>query len=216
MERLPRSLIDFIWPQACPGCGVAGSDRLCELCLMGCPRDLGDAQGIPDAIDGLSSAFLYLGRPAELIRRWKYGLDSHAGSALCSLLVDSLPGCDALGWPDCVVAIPADPRRVRRRGFDQAQLLAAAVSLRLGLPRRVLLRRHSGRSPQAGLDRGDRLKNLSGVFYASGAFSRAILLVDDVLTTGATVAEAAATLRLAGARRVWTTTLCRSPSPAQK
>ena len=93
---------------------------------------------------------------------------------------------------DAVVPVPLHRGRQRRRGFNQAELLARAVAVRLGLPLRTdPLRRSRATPAQARLGAEERARNVAGAFAASGDSPPALLLVDDVTTTGATLAAAA-------------------------
>lgn len=113
-----------------------------------------------------------------------------------------------------VVHIPTVPARVRERGYDHALLLAKAVAARHGLVQMTLLARATA-ARQVGAARRDRLANMAGAFRVVSTVPRNahILLVDDVVTTGATLGEAAAALRAAGAQRVDALTFARTPAP---
>lgn len=104
---------------------------------------------------------------------------------------------------DIVTSVPVAPGRYRERGYNQSELLAREVARQLDLPYRTLLRRYSV-VHQLGAGRNERLSRVQGQFEvirASG--SRRVLIVDDVVTTGATLNECARVLRLAGAGEVW-------------
>jgi predicted amidophosphoribosyltransferase len=101
---------------------------------------------------------------------------------------------------DVVTWAPTSPGRRRRRGYDQAEVLARAVAWRLGVPCRGLLRRVDGGPPQTGRSRHERLAGLA--FVARRRVRGAVLVVDDVVTTGATLRAAEAALQRAGARAV--------------
>jgi predicted amidophosphoribosyltransferase len=114
------------------------------------------------------------------------------------------------GTIDVVTWAPTTPVRLRGRGFDQARLLARAVARRRGLPCRPLLRRWAGPA-QTGRDAAAR--RAGPLFSASGPVrGRRVLLVDDVVTTGATVSAAARALREAGAIEVHVVAAARTPS----
>jgi ComF family protein len=111
-----------------------------------------------------------------------------------------------------VVPVPSTARRNRERGYDPGALLAEEVARRLGRPFRALLSRIREVPPQSTLPAGQRRRNVQGAFAASPAARGAdLLLVDDVMTTGATAFEAARTLREAGAARVDLLVLARTP-----
>jgi ComF family protein len=115
---------------------------------------------------------------------------------------------------DFIVPIPLHPTRYRERGYNQAELLAGALARTLTIPLKRCLIRWRYTPSQALLAQKERWTNISGAFKINGHNNirgKAILLVDDLLTTGATVNEAASTLKEAGARRVGVLTLAITP-----
>lgn len=205
VSELRSAFRAFLFPPTCPLCGAAGPDeRLCADCRRLVVR----RAGAPDApVPGLASLFApfrYEGPVRTLIVRLKYGKDRHPVDALVDLLGDVGRDPGALGRPDAVVPIPLTPWRYRSRGFNQAELLAAPVATALGVPLLSrALRKRLRRPPQAALGREERLRNaVSAYDCVGGVFGRAVLVVDDVATTGATLADAARALTAAGARRV--------------
>jgi len=147
----------------------------------------------------------------SLIRRHKYGLDQSLQKALAEFLGDDLPYSSA----DCdvVIPVPLHHRRLWWRGFNQAALLAMTIARRLGKPIELdSLMRSRMTMPQTSQDHDARRRNVRRAFSVrrpARIKGRRILLIDDVMTTGATVDECARVLMAAGAARVDVLTLAR-------
>ncbi|NLN17408.1 MAG: ComF family protein [Firmicutes bacterium] len=177
---------------------------VCNRC--GGPSPCGGCEG-SWAFTGLRALGLYEGALQEMIHRVKYDGNRELGLALGELLAgpvreeELLRSCSVIAW------VPLHPNRMARRGFDQGELLARGLARQLGrrlLPRFTLIRWRDTPS-QTTLDRSARLGNVDGAFrveYPGRVRGKAVLLVDDVLTTGATCHAAAAALLEAGALRV--------------
>lgn len=134
-------------------------------------------------------------------------------AARCGALMAAAARAQGMdGPPRVVVPVPSTPRRNRDRGYDPGALLAEAVARRLGLAVRALVSRCREAPPQSSVPAPDRRRNVDGAFAAS-ARSRdlRVLLVDDVMTTGATAFEAARALRAAGASSVDFLVFARTP-----
>ena len=188
-------------PTTCPVCGAQGPAP-----CKGCAAELRPAPALPapPGTDSCAALLAYDGAGRELVARLKY---RNARSSVPFLA----RGMAALvnGEVDVVTWAPTTPVRRRGRGFDQARLLARAVARRRGLPCRPLLRRQAG-LPQTGRDAAAR--RAGPLFVATGAVrGRRVLLVDDVVTTGATAAAAARALREAGALEVHVGAAARTP-----
>lgn len=149
----------------------------------------------------------------------KFGGIRSAATALSGAMVDALRAEPVPGRaPVMVTWVPLGRRRRRDRGYDQAQVLAERVAVTTGLPCFRLLARVVETPPQARRNAAERAHALRGAFRATRTAPGSVLLVDDVLTTGATAAECAGVLRAAGASEVGLLTAARSiggPVPAR-
>lgn len=209
MARLRQAALDALYPPdvACPLCNreaTLGPLGLCAACadaVRACP-----APAFREPLDGLAAAFLYDGPARDAIHRFKYGNATY----LADFFAAHIPIPD--GWqPDCLVPVPLYWLRQLRRGYNQSELLALALSERCaGLPLRPdLLRRTRHTRSQTQLSAAERQANLRGAFQApSAAKGLSILLVDDVATTRATLCACAAQLKRHGAKRVYAACAC--------
>lgn len=148
---------------------------------------------------------------ADVVRGFKYGRQLPYGRVLGELLAEQLL---ARGppWPEIIVPVPLHPRRERQRGYNQAWEVARIVGARLRVPvePRACLRVRET-APQASLDARARAANLQGAFAVPVQLAaRHVAIVDDVLTTGATLAEISRVLQAAGATSVEAWTVARA------
>jgi ComF family protein len=165
----------------------------------------------PPAIDWAEAWGHYRGGLETLLHAFKFQRHDFLDDGLAGLLHERFVarGDDDF---DAVVPVPMHPSKLRRRGYNQAELLARAFAVRGGLPfQPQLLRKSVERRSQSTLAKDERAANVRGAFTASAAANdRAVLLIDDIATTGQTLRACADALRVAGARRVATTTVARA------
>jgi ComF family protein len=160
--------------------------------------------------DAVFSYGEYEGPLRKLIHVFKYGGVTPLGPALGRMMNNALPRDQRF---DVIVPMPLHWSKRLHRGFNQAELLAKFVSRRTGVPLAGALRRRKGTEAQAGLTRAQRRTNVAGAFEVSKRDKiegRHVLLIDDVLTTGATASACSAVLKRAGAKRVTVLTLARA------
>lgn len=184
-------LLELLAPQRCAACEERTRLLFCPAC----------APSVERALDPKRAVFDYGGAIEVAIQRYKF----HARPDLAPRLAAPLAeGARALGPFDVVVPVPLHPRRLVERGFDQAALLAAPVARAIGAgydPRS--LRRVRNTPKQSKLPRNERLSNVRGAFRCVRPVrGRKVLLIDDVATTGATLAACEETLIEAGAAAV--------------
>jgi ComF family protein len=205
-------LIDVVLPPACGGCGRYGQ-LLCEGCQAGLrpasnqlDRFLATDAGlvVGESLELARAAFVYDGPMRRTLSRLKYGGAARLARPLAESAAPALQGLIALAGPATLVPVPVHADRLRQRGYNQAALLAAELARILRLPLAEVLVRRRPTTQQHRLDRVARLRNLRGAFaLAPGARPPpTVVLVDDILTTSATLEACAGVLRDAGADRV--------------
>jgi len=178
----------------CPVC----ADVLRRLNLEQEERNLISPRKPPEGIDYVYAAYPYEGPARRLVHRLKYDSIRSAHVPLAGPMT-FLPS----GEEEIIVPVPTDPARRRRRGYNQAELLARYAGKQLGMEVVPALYRREKRRPQTGLSAEARRQNMHGCMAAKPAVSgRRVLLIDDVYTTGATAQEAARALLEAGAAGV--------------
>lgn len=193
-----RALASLFIPPRCAAC-AAPTSPAATLCA-GCTRELRSARpgaGHLAGVGEVSWAAPYEGAVRELVAALKFGGRLALAEVAADRIVAALdPGLGPLS----VVAVPPEPLRLRRRGFDPADLIAGAVAKRIDAPLEPVLRRRRGQR-QLGRRRAERLASPPRV-TAGGRPRHAALLIDDVLTTGATLRACASALRGAGAAEI--------------
>ena len=217
-ERLP--LIDQA--RACPRCGAPFGSLVCTECTS-CHADEDEESGnlpgdaplvelLPTALDGVCCAGVLSWPLDALIRTYKDAGERRLAPLLADVLAQALVATRAFDVRDvtALAFVPAAPRAFARRGFDHMEAVARALAGLLGLPLRDVLARGGG-TDQRRLGRSERAANAAGDVVACARLDgESVLLLDDVLTTGATLLACAHALRDAGASRVLGACLARA------
>jgi len=197
-KRLP-----IVKAPLCPKCGAEndGIFDICRKCLKENERPWEKGFSV-----------MRMERHAkELIHRFKYGGETALARAFGRMIAEKL--MNFRKEYSCIVPVPMHWSRRISRGYNQTELVARITAKQLGLPLVNALKRTKRTPKQAALDRKARLTNIAGAFSPQNGIdfgSGRVLLIDDVMTTGTTLSEAAGTLRSAGAEEVDTVVVCRA------
>ncbi len=231
LQHLLWSGIDLLFPPRCAGCGEPGwrwcpccaavverpKEPLCEVC--GTPLEgrqtpgmlCGDCTGQRPRYRMLRSWSVYEEPIRHALLGLKYRRDIGFGEALVPQLVESLAG---LGWAvDLIVPVPLGQKRLAERGYNQVNLIARPLSTAMRIPYAPdALRRCQETRSQVGLSRTERRQNVRNAFRADQRRVNgcAVLLMDDIATTGSTLSSCAEALYAAGARDVFAYTVSRA------
>ncbi len=207
-------------PPLCWGCG--GLARRREPLCLGCRRLLRRLGPDPVLLCGLPvwAPVAYSGPARDLVRALKFrGATAVADAMAAQIAANAPPRCCApraeraaapgalaataqAASPPVLVPVPLHPRRLRRRGYNQAALIADALARRAGVEVADCLARTGSAATQVGRDRSERRAGPAGSVELRGQVPDVVVLVDDVATTGATLAACAAVARAAGAYEV--------------
>ena len=216
------TILDTLFPPVCAGCGRRGHwvcgechptvpillDVSCARCGA-LPTGACVCVHFPEALTEIRSAYLFDGWVRSAIHAFKYEGERARARHLGDLLVPLLP---VGAHVDAVVPIPLHPRRFRERGFNQATLLAARLAEARGI-RVIEIKRRGSVTPQVGLASAERRANVAGAFVVPDPRALAglrVVLVDDVITTTATMSACAHTITAAGAASVYCLSVARA------
>jgi ComF family protein len=202
-------LLDLLAPVAPPDCAACGAwagaaEPLCRVCRSQL-QWLGG-----EAVDGVWAPVAYAGPARDVVATLKFRGAVRAADAMAAAIAAGAPP----GWLDAgatLVPVPLHPVRRRGRGFNQAERIARAIARRTGLPVTNVLARAGPRATQMGRGRAERLAGIAGSIAPVGAAPPRAVLVDDVVTTGATLAACRAALHEGGALEVRAVAYARTP-----
>lgn len=204
---LGEKLLDILYPPKCAFCGdllERQSDGVCPACRTGLSWNRDDP-GKCDFVVRFTAPLYYEGAVREALLRYKFNAAPARGAAFGRMIAEDLCDRELLDF-DVLTWVPLSRKRKRRRGYDQAQLLAVAAAKALGTEAVPLLKKIRDVPAQSGIDSPEgRRANISGCYSVpdpNPVAGRRVLVVDDVITTGSTVSECARVLMLAGAEQV--------------
>lgn len=209
-------LLDMIYPPRCAFCRrlLSGREKgVCRFCrpkLPYVPAD-GQVQHFRN-VDKCLSPLYYHGSVKDSLHRYKFGGATAYADIYSEFIVKCIDenqiSCDSITW------VPLSRRRLRRRGYDQAELLAKLIAKHLGQSPVRLLKKQRDTPPQSKTGSVEKRRaNIAGAYACLRpelVQGKQVLLVDDIVTTGATLSEAARVLKKAGAKEVICATLARS------
>ena len=201
-----RHLTEWIFPRKCILCRCLLTKQetdLCTDCRTDQPEYPYGRKKVP-FVEDLTAVWCYSGHVPASLRRYKFSDARHYapayGRLLAMRILEDLPRADVITW------VPVSRKRLRHRGYDQVQLLAEAVAPELGIPCEELLDKFRDNQANSTLKTPEqRRANVLGVYRAVGQAhlrGKRVLLLDDIITTGATASECARVLLTAGAEEV--------------
>ncbi|MBQ7693135.1 MAG: ComF family protein [Oscillospiraceae bacterium] len=205
MKTLLDRFLDLLYPPRCAFCRRFLNEReegLCRFCVNKYGHD-GQRRELEN-IEACVAAFRYEGPVRDSILRYKFHGVTAYGAAYARFLAKELDesgiSCDIITW------VPVSRRRLRQRGYDQARILAEETAKKLGLPCVKLLEKKIHTRAQSSISNTEeRRRNAKGAYVCSAPAlvrGRRVLLIDDIVTSGATLSECAAMLKNAGAAAV--------------
>ena len=198
--------VNLFYPERCPYCNKVIS--LGALCCEECEKELTDIEYHTYARGGYLtiSTFPYTGIFADAIKRFKFQNGRQFSYQLARMMADTIVREYGDREFDMITFVPLHPKNQKQRGYNQSELLARELSRILSIPLVSALRKTRYNKPQHSLKRvSEREKNVKGVYRCTDEKliqNKKIILVDDIITTGFTMAECASTLKKAGADEI--------------
>ena len=216
MGKIRETVLDLLFPPRCAFCRALlkkGETGMCAACEKNLPYTSGGGRQKGDFVEACVAPLYYEGTVREALLRYKFDGATANASLFGRLLADCVRE-NLAGRYDLISWVPLSGRRLRERGYDQAMLLALAAALELSDVAVETLRKVSDVPPQSGTgDAAARRANISGAYEVCDPAlteGKRILLIDDIVTTGATLSECARMLGLSGAESVVCAAVARS------
>ena len=211
-------ILDLLFPQKCTFCRKllhSGEIGMCSACRRDLPYTRSHAKRSGDFFSVCVSPLFYEGSVREAILRFKFRDATTYAGLFGKLIADCIrenlsDGYDLISW------VPLSAKRLKKRGYDQAMLLAMAAALELNDVAVETLEKHTDVPAQSGMGSAEKRRaNISGSYRVPDpelVAGKRILLIDDIITTGSTLSECARTLLGAGAKAVVCASLARTES----
>lgn len=207
MRNVIEWLLDLLYPPRCVFCRRLlreGEKGLCRACREGLPSltPVETRREVPGTVF-CSAPFLYEGAVREALLRYKFHGAAAYGRTFAEFIAkcvdENAVSCDSITW------VPLSRRRLRQRGYDQARILAEETAKLLGLPcEKMLVKRVDNRPQSSTRSAEERRQNARDVYACKMDLTgRRVLLIDDIVTTGATLSECAGVLKKAGCAAVY-------------
>ncbi len=227
MREMLQGLLDLVFPPKCRICKTKSAKIICDACFRDFPRITGSIcsrcgkpcqRAVDECRECAGKAFNftlarsggnYKGPLKEAIHELKYKNGKRIAPYLARFVEDSIS--DLLHDIDSIAFVPLAKRKQAKRGYNQSQLIAEELAMRIDKPLYGGLTKIKDIYEQNKLGLAERPRNVKGAFVAKNPVSGTVLLIDDVYTTGSTVNECARVLRDSGASKVFVLTIARTP-----
>lgn len=211
--ELRRRVVSVFFPNRCPFCGrlIGITDYYCGFCRKTLPYLYGKLTP-PENISELLACCSYSGAARDAVLSLKYGRLIYPADAFAVMMCEKLRGVKA----DLLVPVPSSFLSIQKRGFAPAKLICSRISERLNIPMAEAVRARDGKKEQKTLSRTQRWENARKNFYPANnvdVSGKRLILVDDVSTTGSSLAAIAALLRDAGAEDVKAVVFAKAERP---
>lgn len=216
-----NKLLQFLYPPRCTFCHriLLHDDRICEHCGTSLPYQPKKKRCIKlPHIDGCIAPFYYEGPIRKAVLRYKF----HRARGNADVFARFMAECfreEFFGKIDVITWVPISRKRLKKRGFDQSELLTESLCKLLGhTPKRTLMKVRNNTPQSRQKSRAARRANVMGAYRTVDVDlkGKSVLLIDDVVTTGSTVSECAHVLRVAGAEKVYVLSFAKTPDSQKK
>lgn len=217
LKQLLRDFADLLFPRCCESCDrvLQGNEAIiCTLCRISLPRVGSDGLNseslqfkfvsLPEVLSTHSFLlFTKRGKVQRLLHALKYKGNKDVGILLGQMFGQELEASGHLPEAEIILSIPLHPKKRKQRGYNQSDLLAEGLSRAINIPwSGTMLQRVRYTATQTGKTKIERRENVQGVFAVKEGFCpKSVILIDDVLTTGATLEECARTLLASGCKQ---------------